>query len=59
MDPLSEKERAELNKLIASLLQKLPFTAPEMLSERVANYVETAWMRGRSAGIEEMTGKDQ
>jgi len=53
MDPLSREERAELQKLIDSLLKKLPFTAPEMLSQKISDYLETAWMRGRSAGIEE------
>ena len=46
-------ERIGISQLVTSLTRKLPFTAPEILEEKVRIYIESAWIRGRSAGLEE------
>lgn len=53
---LTEADYETIETLAKSLEKKLPYTAPELVSEQINYYVEIAYLRGRNAGIREALG---
>ncbi len=48
---IDEKDKPEVERLVNSASGSLAFTAPEMFDAKVRIYIETAWERGRAAGL--------